>query len=86
MMGAFVPITVETYSGYKADETPRAFFHQGRRYLIEEVIDRWYQASADPTLASASYFKVRTTDGAVFIIKRDNESQTWSLQHGGRLA
>ena len=81
-MGAFVPITVETYSGYKADETPRAFFHRGRRYLIEEVTDRWYQAPADPTLASANYFKVRATDGSVFIIKRDNESQTWFLQPG----
>jgi len=86
MMNAFVPINVETYSGYKDDETPRAFFHQGRRYLIEELIDRWYQASADPTLSSASYFKVRTADRAVFIIKRDNESQTWSLERGGGAA
>ena len=83
-MGTFVPIVVESYAGYKADETPRAFSHRGRRYLLEEVLDRWYQASADPALPSASYFRVRTTDGAVFIVGRDNEPQTWSLQSGGK--
>jgi hypothetical protein len=83
-MGAFIPIVVESYEGYKADETPRAFLHQGRRHLIEEVVDRWYQAGRDPTLPSANYFKVRTTDGAVFIVRRDDESQTWSLQSGSK--
>ena len=81
-MGAFVPIVIESYAGYKADETPRAFSHQGRRYLAEEVLDRWYQGSANPALSSANYFKVRTSDGDVLIIKRDNESQTWFLQPG----
>ena len=79
-MGAFVPIVVESYAGYKADETPRAFYHRGRRYLVEEVLDRWYQAGRDPTLPSAGYFKLRVVDGAVFIIKYDYELQTWSLQ------
>jgi len=29
-MSAFIPIVVESYVGYKADEAPRAFSHRGR--------------------------------------------------------
>ncbi len=79
-MRGFVPIDVEAYSGYKTDETPRAFSWQGRRIVIEEVLDRWYQAARDPSLPSADYFKVRTSVGEVFILRRDNESQAWSLK------
>ena len=79
-MGGLIPIEVQTYAGHKADETPRAFILQGRRFVIDEVVDRWYQAGRDPTLPSADYFKVRTTEGGLFVIRRDNESLEWSLR------
>jgi len=72
-----VPITVQAYAGYKADETPRAFDLAGRRVTVLEIVDRWYQAGRDPALPSASYFKIRSEDGGVFILKRDNESLRW---------
>ena len=72
-----VPITVQAYAGHKADETPRAFDLEGRRVTVREIVDRWYQAGRDPTLPSASYFKIRSEDGGVFILKRDNESLQW---------
>ena len=83
-MNEFIPIIMEAYAGQKADETPKAFLHQGGRYTIEEVVDRWYQAGRDPTLSSASYFKVRVASGEIFIVKRDNESQNWFLRVGQR--
>ncbi len=79
-MSRFIPIDVRAYAGFKADEAPRAFLRQGRWLAIEEVLDRWYQAARDPALPSADYFKVRTVDGGVFIIRRDNKSLAWSLQ------
>ncbi len=79
-MGGFVSIEVQAHAGYKADETPRAFLWQGRRVVIEEVMDRWYQASRDPRAPSADYFKVRAEGGEVFILRRDNESMAWYLQ------
>ncbi len=74
-----VPVTVQAYAGHKADETPRAFDLEGRRVTVRQIVDRWYQAGRDPALPSASYFKVRSADGNLFVIKRDNESQRWFL-------
>jgi len=78
-MSLLIPITVESHAGHKADETPRAFSLAGERFPVEEVLDRWYQAGRDPSLPSASYFKVRTADGEVRIIRRDDDSMEWSL-------
>jgi hypothetical protein len=33
-------ITVQFYSGYKGEETPRSFIVGGREYVVEEVISR----------------------------------------------
>jgi hypothetical protein len=54
-----LPIHVDAYSGYKANERPQAFWLDVQIdnftgiYEIEVVEDRWY----DPTV---EYFKVRT--------------------------
>jgi len=79
-MARFEPVKVETCSGYKADETPLGFFWQSQHFVVEQVLDRWYQADRDPRLPSANYFKVRTTDGNSVILKRDNESLQWFLR------
>jgi hypothetical protein len=39
------------------------------------VLDRWYAPSA-------TYFKVRTTDFKVFILRYDEQSDEWTLQSG----
>ncbi len=36
----FLPIKVEAYAGYKAEERPVAFTADGRRYRIEEITER----------------------------------------------
>jgi len=61
-MTRFVRIQVESYSGYRNDETPRRFLWNNRRYEIVEIIDRWYQASRDPAVPTSDYFKVRVTE------------------------
>ena len=78
-MDLLIPIEVEIYAGHRADETPRAFSLAGQRFLVRDVVDRWYQAGRDPTAPSASYFRVRTSDGEVFLLKRDNEAPEWFL-------
>ncbi len=70
-------VIVHAYAGSKGDEEPRSFDLRGARVEIQEILDRWYQARRDPTLLSASYFKVRSTDGSVFLLKRDNETLHW---------
>ncbi len=65
-------LTVETYSGYKADERPVALQLRGRRIAIREILDRWY--GEDHT-----YFKLTGEDGMVYIIRLDRFSDTWEL-------
>jgi hypothetical protein len=65
-------LRVESYSGYKADEEPRAFTLEGVRYAVLGISDRWY----DP---SASYFKVRAEDGHTYLLRHDHEDDSWSL-------
>jgi len=64
---------VETYSGYKADERPLRFQLGDQWVEVEEVLDRWY----DP---DASYFKVRASDGALYILRHHEPEDTWTLE------
>lgn len=66
---------VECYSGRKADERPIRFALEGREYMVEEVLDRWYGPSA-------AFFKVRAGDGNLYILRQDRSvpEGTWSLE------
>ncbi len=78
-MVRLIAVEVECYAGYKGEETPRGFTWNGRRHDIREIVDRWYQAGRDPVLPASDYYKVRTTEGALFILRRDQETMTWHL-------
>ncbi len=80
------PVKVECYSGYKANEYPRRFYFDNIRVDVEEVLDRWYQVSAsssnkdtDPVHPAANYFKVRTADSKIYILKHETETDQWFL-------
>jgi len=57
-------LSVETYSGYKADERPARFQLGERRHEVRDVLDRWY----GPGYA---YFKLLADDGGVYILRQD---------------
>jgi hypothetical protein len=44
----YVQITVECYSGYKANERPAAFTMQTRRREVAGIVDRWYEGGLEP--------------------------------------
>jgi len=69
---ARTPLTVEAYSGHKADERPVAFCLGGRRVAVREILDRWYGEDH-------AYFKLTGDDGAMYIIRQDRSSDTWEL-------
>jgi hypothetical protein len=73
-------IKVECYSGYKANERPVAFIFQGARREVREIIDRWYEGGPEASLPEIDYFKVRTTDGQVFILRYQSLFDAWSIQ------
>lgn len=78
-MVELIPIKVECYSGYKADEFPKCFYWNNGRFEIEEITDRWYQGETNPEWPVSNYFKVGTSFGMKYILKHDLESDGWYL-------
>jgi hypothetical protein len=56
-------LTVECYSGRKADERALRFCLGGRLYQVQAVLDQWY----DPRSIS---YKVRADDGNLYILRQ----------------
>jgi hypothetical protein len=75
----FIPINVESYSGYRADEYPKCFYRDNERYEIKEILDRWYQGYQDPAMPAADYFRVETSSGQTCIIRHDLSADAWFL-------
>ncbi len=67
-------LTVQCYSGRKADERPIRFNLDGRQYQVEAVLDQWY----DPEHV---FYKVRADDGNLYILQRDTSTPDgpWEL-------
>jgi len=70
-----IPIHVNAYSGYKANERPLEFVLDDDYYEIVEVEDRWYEPEA-------VYFRVRTTDGKRYLLRYNETADDWTLQSG----
>ncbi len=67
-------LEVECYSGRKGDERPVRFRLDGRPYVVDEVLDQWY----DP---DSILYKVRADDGNLYILRQQTTSPTgeWDL-------
>ncbi|HSD51483.1 MAG TPA: hypothetical protein VLG48_08745 [Candidatus Methylomirabilis sp.] len=69
---ARIPLRVECYSGYAADERPVAIQLGERRIPVAEVEDRWQGEDH-------AYFKLIGKDGMRYLIRQDRTSDTWEL-------
>ncbi|MBW2636325.1 MAG: cytoplasmic protein, partial [Deltaproteobacteria bacterium] len=65
----FDTIQVECYSGYRANERPLAFTWRGKRRVVEEIKDRWYEGGRSANAPALDYFKVTTDEGEEFILR-----------------
>ena len=65
-------IKVECYAGYKGDQYPKSFTLREQTLEVKEVEDQWYGPSSE-------YFRVRTSDGNVYVLRHDQEQDSWSL-------
>jgi len=73
-------IEVECYSGYRVNERPAAFTVQRRRWEVAEIIDRWYEGGLRPNQPPLDYFKVRTTEGSVFLLRYNSLYDAWAIR------
>ena len=80
----FEVVDVECYDGYKAHERPTAFTFEGRRREVAEVIDRWYEGSPQAGGTALDYFKVRTEEGEVFLLRYNALFDVWAVVLPGR--
>jgi hypothetical protein len=65
-------IRVECYAGFRADQRPLRFVLRGREFRVEEVDDQWYSPEA-------RFFRVRADDGNYYVLRHDEEQDTWTL-------
>ena len=67
-------LSVECYSGRKADERPVRFWLAGRQYQVETVCDQWY----DP---ESVFYKVQADDGNLYILRQQTSTpdREWDL-------
>ena len=71
-------IAVECYSGHRADERPVAFTLRDRRFEVEQIVDRWYEGGLEPGRPELRYFKVRTTEGRLFLLRYNTLFDAWT--------
>jgi len=74
-----VEIEVQSYSGYRADEKPRAIFIAGKRYDVVSITDSFLTESSDDRVRR-HHFKVRCGDASVKSIYYDFEKDKWFLK------
>jgi hypothetical protein len=77
---AYEAIQVECYSGYRVNERPAAFTFGERRREVLEIVDRWYEGGIDASRPEVSYFKVRTTEGQIFLLRYLSLFDSWSIR------
>jgi hypothetical protein len=71
-----VHLSVDCYSGYKADERPLRFSFAdkpgGRVFEVQEVLDQWYGVDYQ-------CFKVLADDGNLYILRHQQLEDNWLL-------
>ncbi|MEW6409565.1 MAG: hypothetical protein AB1488_05570 [Nitrospirota bacterium] len=55
-------IEVISYSGYRGEESPKAFILHGESIEVIEILKMWIEESSE-TRESKRFFKVRGSDG-----------------------
>ena len=72
-------IKVSCHEGYKSAERPDGFVCEGRTYAIVEITDRWYVGGVAPGSPCLNYFKVKTADGGMHLLRYNALFDAWAL-------
>ncbi len=65
-------VRVDCYEGYRAEETPRAFYLGERRIEVTTVVDRWRGEDHE-------YVKLDAADGNRYILRYDLVRDEWEI-------
>ncbi|MGA1844253.1 MAG: hypothetical protein ACMUIS_06790 [bacterium] len=66
-------LRVECYEGYKTHERPRYIVVDGKRRMVERVIDQWRTPEFE-------FFNTLAEDGRMYLLRYDREHDIWELK------
>lgn len=69
-------IEVSAYSGYRGEESPKAFICRGRHITAVEILKRWIEEEAEKR-NRRRFFDVRGSDDTIHRIVYDEECDEW---------
>lgn len=69
-------IRVIAYAGYRAEESPRAFFFNGARIDVMKVLDQWLEEQ-EPAAERRRYFRVKGSDFRAHLLCYHEQRMTW---------
>ena len=79
MNPVFEEVKVESYAGYKGEETPRAVVLDGKRFVIASILSRNRVLDSDSGRVR-EVWRCRLEDGRTVIVER-LESGTWRVSN-----
>ena len=68
-----LPVRVDSYSGYKADERPIRLYLHDQAIEIAEVEDRWYSPGF-------TFFRVLLSTGDRYVLRHQEAQDTWTIE------
>jgi hypothetical protein len=69
-------IEVIAYSGYRGEETPRAFTHNQEKIEVIDILNRWVEEAFEEK-GTKRFFICKGSDGGIHKIFYDEKSQEW---------
>ncbi len=69
-------IEVIAYSGYRGEETPRAFTHHQEKIEVIDILSRWVEEAFEEKGAKR-FFICKGSDGGNHRIFYDEKSEEW---------
>jgi hypothetical protein len=72
-------IEVITYSGYRGEESPRAFMLNGEKIEIARILDMWVEEGVEDR-TKKRFFKVKGSDGYTHKIYYNEKIMIWFYQ------
>jgi hypothetical protein len=76
----FETIEVSTHDEYRGAQEPVSFVWRGKKYNVEQIVDRWYEGRIDSTRMPMLYFRVKTRSGELFLIRYHEFFRVWSIR------
>jgi len=73
---SYVKIKVIAYSGYRDDESPRAFLTNDETMTVVEIVDKWIEESYSDRMRKR-FFTVKTQDNRQYKIDVDEKTSEW---------